>query len=173
MKWLTKLFFAAIFLLTISACDKKSCTHVVCASYQTCYEGLCLCPDGYQGTNCDSLSSSQYTGTWNVSENCGTNQSPNFTSYQVYIYPTGSPANSITISNLLSTGNSAIAQIYNTTPGSEGASVYIPNQNVGGIQIANSYGNYTNQGGVIELIFVLNYSYNGLNYSCQETLYKQ
>jgi hypothetical protein len=171
MERFTKLFFAAIFLLAISSCDKKSCTKVVCASYQTCFQGQCMCQDGYQGPNCDSLSSIQYTGNWNVSENCGGGAS-NFSGYQVYISPIGSPANYINISNLLNLGNPCTAQIYNNTPGSEGMSIFIPAQNVGGISISNSYGTYSTATGNAVLTIVLNYTYNSINYQCQETMYK-
>ncbi len=172
MERFAKIFIAAIFLITISSCDKKSCKNVVCASYQTCYEGQCLCPDGYQGTDCATLSSTQYTGTWNVTENCGNGIPPNAGSYQVYIAPTGSPVNYITITNLL--GMATVnAQIYNTTPGNEGQSIFIAAASQGGFSIANSYGTYSDASGTPVITLVLNYNLNGINYSCQETMYKQ
>lgn len=173
MTRLTKVFIAAIFLLSISACDRKNCTKVVCPSYETCYQGQCLCPDGYQGTDCQTLSSTQYTGNWIVNENCGTNIPPNTTGYYVYIAPTGSPANYLTVSNLLNLGTSFTAELYNTTPGNEGANIYIPAQSQGGVSIANSYGTYSTATGAAVITLVLNYSYSGINYSCQETFYKQ
>jgi hypothetical protein len=174
MERFTKVFFAAIFLLCIWGCDRKSCSHVTCPSYETCYNGQCQCPDGYQGANCDSLSASQYFGNWLVNENCGTGVPPNVTGYQVSILPySGSQVNYIDIENLLNLGNDCIAQIYNQTPGTEGLSFYIPAQNVGGVAIANSYGTYSTATGAPVLTLVLNYNYQGINYSCQELMYKQ
>ena len=173
MERFTKVFFATIFLLSIWACDRKNCSKVVCPSNQECYQGECQCHDGYQGANCDSLSSYQYVGNWLVNENCGTGVPPNQTGYQVFISQVGSPVNYIDFSNFLNTGNDCIAQIYNQTPGSEGLSFYIQAQNVGGIAIANSYGTYSTATGAPVLTLNLNYTYQSINYTCQETMYKQ
>jgi len=174
MERFTKLFFAVIFLLTISSCDKKSCSKVVCPSYEGCYQGECTCFNGYEGVDCGTVSSTKFTGNWIVSENCGSGvTSPNPSGYSVYIGPSGSGVSSLTISNLLNSANSASAEIYNTTPGSEGTQIHIFSQNVGGIAISDSYGNYTTTNGVIQIVIVLNYTYNSFNYSCQETFTKQ
>ena len=174
MERFTKLFFAAIFILTISSCDKKSCTKVVCPSNEGCYQGQCVCLNGYEGTGCSTISSAKYTGSWTVSENCGSGvTSPNPSGYSVYISPTGSPVSYLSISNLLNLGTSFTAELYNTSPGYEGTQIYIPAQSQGGVSITDSYGTYTTTNGVTQLVIVLNYTYNSFNYSCQETLYKQ
>ncbi len=176
---ITKLFFAAIFLLTISSCDKRSCTKVVCASYQTCYEGQCLCPDGYEGTDCTTSSLTKYIsngGNWYVTENCGGSAPPNFSNYSVYME--ADPihgANYLAITPLLTYGT-VYAEILNTSPSSEGNTIFIPAQSLGGVQIANSQGTYfppSTSGGSASIILTLNYTSNGISYSCQETFYKQ
>jgi hypothetical protein len=174
MQRLTKLFFGAILLLTISGCDKKSCTKVVCASYQGCYQGQCVCLNGYEGVDCATVSATKYTGNWIVSENCGNGvTSPNPGGYSVYISPVGSPVSYISISNLLNLGTSFNAELYNTTPGAEGTQIHIFAASQGGVAISDSYGYYTTQNGSIQMIIILNYSYNSFNYSCQETFTKQ
>jgi len=174
MERFTKIFFAAIFLLTISSCDRKSCTKVVCPSYEGCYQGECVCFNGYEGTDCGTLSATKYIGNWVVSENCGSGvTSPNPQGYQVSITADPSSPSNLIINNLFNSANGASAEIYNTTPGSEGLQVHVFAQNVGGIAITDSYGNYTTSNGAIQLVIVLNYSENSFNYACQETFTKQ
>jgi len=179
MERFTKIFFAAILLLTISSCDKKSCKNVVCASYQTCYNGQCICPDGSEGANCATLSATKYTGSWNVSENCGGGTPPNFTGYNVYIAPVpagnGYGINTVTITPLFGVGT-VYAEILNTDPNNMGTVVYIPQQNLGGIQISASYGNFFTSGisgSQPTMTITLNYTSGGIGYSCQENFYKQ
>ena len=174
MEKFTKLFIAAILLLTISGCDKKSCTKVVCASYQGCYQGECVCLNGYEGVDCATISSAKYVGNWNVSENCGAGvASPNPSGYSVYISAVGSPVSYISISNLLNLGTNFNAELYNTSPGSEGTQIHIFAASQGGITISDSYGYYTTTNGITQMVIVLNYTYNSFNYSCQETFTKQ
>jgi len=175
MEKFTKIFFAAIFLVTISSCDRKSCSKVVCPSFEGCYQGECVCFNGYEGLDCGTLSSTKYIGSWILSsENCGSGVSDPFsTGYYVNIGTDPSGASNIAISNLLNTANTASAELYNTTPGSEGTQVHIFAQNLGGIAISDSYGNYTTSNGYPQLIIVLNYTYNSFNYSCQEIFTKQ
>ena len=179
MERFTKLFFAAIFLLTISACDKKSCKNVVCPADQTCYNGKCLCYDGYEGANCTTLSSDKYTGSWYVTENCGAGVPSNFSNYTIYIQPVPAGGsygvNTLTITPLFGVGT-FYAQILNTDPNNLGTTIFIPQQYQGGLQISNSYGTYLpagSSGGTAEIMITLNYTYGGFNYQCQETFYKQ
>ena len=174
MQWFAKLGFAAIFLLSISACDRKSCTKVVCPSYEGCYQGECTCFNGYEGTDCSTLSSTKYIGNWIVSENCGSGvTSPNPSSYSVYIATNGGSVSNLVISNLFNLGSDFTAELYNTYPSNEGTQIHIFAQSQGGITISDSYGYYTTTNGTPQMIIVLNYTYNSFNYSCQETFYKQ
>ena len=181
MERFTKIFFAAIFLLTISACDKKSCKNVACAAGLECYEGKCLCADGYEGTDCSILSSDKYSGSWQVGENCslsGGGAPPNFSGYTTTVFAAGNGnvINEIEFSNFLG-GGYVYAYIQNTDPNNLGTTIYVPgSQNPGnGVVTSASYGTYYpagTAGGVTEIILNLNYSYQGTNYQCQETLYK-
>ena len=174
----TKIFFAAIFLIFISSCEKKSCKNVSCPAGKTCYEGACVCPDGYEGSNCDTLSSTKYIGNWNVSENCGNSQSPFQNYYPVYIQAgncigsTYNTANVIVISAFFGQGPLCV-QIVNTSPGNQGNTLVIPPQTVGTVSVASSQGYYTYSNGAAQIVITLNYTANSFNYTCQETLYKQ
>jgi hypothetical protein len=176
---LTKIFFAAIFLITISSCDKKSCTKVACPVGKSCYQGICLCNDGYEGVNCDTPSFIKYTGSWNVSENCSPNSSYYSNGvYSVYIQQViglyGNGNNVISITSMFGIG-SLYCQILNTDPNNLGCTLFVPAQSIGGVvSVANSYGTYypyTN--GSVQIVLTLNYTPpNQINYTCQETLYK-
>ncbi len=175
MERFAKLFFAAIFLLSISACDRKSCTKVVCPSYEGCYQGECVCYNGYEGTDCATISSTKFTGNWLVTENCGNGvSSPNPSGYYVYISPSGgASASRLDLSNLLGLGSTFTAELYNTYPSNEGTQMHVFSQSQGSVTIADSYGYYTTTNGTPQIILVLNYTYNSFNYSCQETFTKQ
>ena len=178
MEKFTKIFFAAIFLITISSCEKKSCKNVACPADQTCYQGKCLCYDGYEGANCTTLSSDKYSGQWQANESNCNGSPPNYTgAYSVSIFAAGGSygANVIVLSNFMNAGN-VYAQILNTDPNNLGNMIFVPAQNPGGgVTISNSYGTYFpagTAGGVTEISINLNYSLAGYNYGCTETLYK-
>ena len=51
-------FVIIIILLITVSCDKEvedldPCENVTCASYEVCTNGVCYCPDGWAGSNCD------------------------------------------------------------------------------------------------------------------------
>ncbi len=64
-------------ILTVSAfcavlytsCSKDACKGVTCQNGGTCSGGNCTCVPGYEGTSCESLSQSKFTGkTWTASD---------------------------------------------------------------------------------------------------------
>jgi hypothetical protein len=177
MKNLSRLLFATMFLLTISACEKRSCSKVVCPSYQTCTDGLCLCPNGFEGDSCTTLSTTKYLGTWTVLENCplGPSGLPTYYSVNMTLDPSYQ-FNYIAITPLLESGT-IYAEIINQSPSTEGTTIFVPAQNSqsGAIQIAASYGTYyppSVPGGKPEISLTLNYTYQGVNNQCIETFHK-
>ena len=82
--------FSAVFYVS---CNKNSpasdkCMAISCNNGASCTDGVCNCPAGYEGTTCQTLSSTRYTGTWKVSET-GT-----VTGYRSYTISIGNdPAN--------------------------------------------------------------------------------
>ncbi len=80
-KLLAKISFLFISLVAISSCSRDSCKHVTCPSNLECSHGGCVCPDGYEGTNCDTLSYKKYVGNYQVNESCN-----NFGIYNVTLF---------------------------------------------------------------------------------------
>jgi hypothetical protein len=54
--------------VTYSSCDNDKCKAIVCAYGGVCSEGTCLCPSGYEGPQCETITRTRYLGTWIVSE---------------------------------------------------------------------------------------------------------
>ena len=101
IKNLTKIFLATAFIVTISACERKSCNNVVCPTGQSCVSGSCYCTDGLEGDNCDVYSYVKYVRSYNfVSESC--NPVTPFTTANVFIQHDGAAnLNQIQIYNLM------------------------------------------------------------------------
>lgn len=186
IKQTAKIFFLLILLAGISACSRDSCKNVTCptvtlpgisgAVYEQCYDGQCICPDGYEGTGCQTLSYTKYVGNYTVTENCGSNPSGGPTTYQCSIYSesgqNGNGTNYIAFDPLLNIGQ-VYAFIENTGSGvNEGTTIYIPAIQLGGTYISNSYGTYyPNSGGTPYIILNLSYTNYSGAFQCQETLY--
>ena len=75
------LFIAALsttlvfFAITYAACKKDSgftntdkCKAISCANGGVCKEGVCTCPAGYEGANCEITSRDKFIGTHSVAE---------------------------------------------------------------------------------------------------------
>ena len=69
--------FSAVVLCFLSvaymSCNKKTnnshtCENVSCVNGGSCSNGVCTCPNGYEGTYCDTAWSYKFAGTWNVHE---------------------------------------------------------------------------------------------------------
>ena len=48
--------FILIVLFSISACQKELCENTTCLNGGACIAGICDCPSGFSGENCESLS---------------------------------------------------------------------------------------------------------------------
>jgi hypothetical protein len=53
-----------------TSCDPDACKDVVCQNGGTCTDGLCACPTGYEGTNCETLSRTKFLGVFTGAETC-------------------------------------------------------------------------------------------------------
>jgi hypothetical protein len=49
------------------SCTKESCS-TVCANGGTCNGALCICPTGYEGSNCQITSRNKFLGVWDTHE---------------------------------------------------------------------------------------------------------
>jgi len=65
---------ATLGIFTIQSCDTDPCSDVECGN-GTCFEGICECDAGYDGTDCNIVIRSLFTGVYNVQEFCDSDPS--------------------------------------------------------------------------------------------------
>lgn len=97
--------FAALGVFSLQSCDPDPCKDVTCGN-GVCLEGTCLCEDGYDGTDCNILIRSVFTGTYIVAEDCDTD--PGYIdSYVSRISESAQGVNAILIDNIYNFGSFA------------------------------------------------------------------
>jgi hypothetical protein len=62
MTWKGLLFILSIVVLVAWGCTKNPCTGVVCKNGGACIDGNCICPMGYNGTDCGQQIRNQFIG---------------------------------------------------------------------------------------------------------------
>ena len=62
------LTIGAFSAITYTSCNKDECKDVVCKNGGTCVAGVCSCPTGYEGTNCESEGRAKFVKTWTASD---------------------------------------------------------------------------------------------------------
>ena len=50
------------------SCNRDKCKTIVCGNGGVCNGGTCICPAGYEGTNCQTVSRDKFLGNWTVFE---------------------------------------------------------------------------------------------------------
>lgn len=168
-KAFAKIFLVAALLITISSCERKSCQNVACPVGQACNNGKCYCADGYEGADCSTLSYLKYEAgsrSWNVSESCYSSAS-NFGSYTCFMQGNPSDYRQVYIYNMLGNNCNPLIATIRTDYNNLGNILEIPTQSCGGITVSGQGTYYTNP--YVNIVFQLNYSYNGGNYQCTET----
>lgn len=136
MKFNTRAFVYSILgsiLFTCSAvfvsCNGKSgkspfldkCAAISCAYGGQCTDGVCVCPDGYSGTNCEIVDRDKFIGSWNVTEQGSQSIQ---TQYALAVEKDADPT-IVHIKNLYNYFSSVKATIHHDT-------LTIPNQNLQG-----------------------------------------
>ncbi len=58
------LFFGILVSLIYTSCEKNICDGVTCQHGGSCANGLCTCPTGYEGAQCQTLVTDRYVGTY-------------------------------------------------------------------------------------------------------------
>lgn len=164
-KSFAKILVALAFLFAISGCDRKSCNDVVCDYGMNCNQGQCYCPDGYEGTDCNTQSSTKYLGQYNVTETCYSGSS-NFFSYTTSVIQ-GYRVNEVQFTSLFGM-TSATGYIY-TDGNNQGNIIEIPQQSQGGLTFSGQ-GTYDPINNRMSINF--NYTYNFGSYQCTHTFYK-
>ncbi len=90
--------FTVISLFCVQSCTEP-CDNVNCGDNGICIEGTCSCDAGYDGTDCNIVIRSLFTGVYDVEEICDTD--PNFTdTYESSINESFEGPQFITINNL-------------------------------------------------------------------------
>jgi hypothetical protein len=164
---LAKIFFAFIFIVTVSSCDRKSCKNVACPAGQACNNGQCYCPDGLEGPNCDINSYEKYTGLFgNVSESC--NVPPPFSTNNFNITWNGNRLNQIQINGLMGNNCYDIGAIIHTDNNNEGNILEIPEQHCGASTISGQ-GTYDKINRRVNLQLYYNDGFT--SYQCNTILY--
>jgi hypothetical protein len=104
----------ALTAVTFTSC-KDECKDITCENGGTCTEGICECPSGYEGTNCETSWASAFEGSYNVTETYtiagGGNGTENFSS----VITSGSDPKKITISNFSLSGQNINADLETAT----------------------------------------------------------
>lgn len=60
--------FSAFVSVVYVSCNRDKCKTIVCAHGGVCNSGGCICPSGYQGANCETVSRNKFLGNWTVFE---------------------------------------------------------------------------------------------------------
>ncbi len=91
------LTLGAFSAVTYTACNKDACKNVVCSNGGTCNNGNCSCPTGYEGTTCQTKSTTKFIGQWSVTDKCNNDPA---SSYIVTIAQDPATVNGVLVSNL-------------------------------------------------------------------------
>ncbi len=147
-------------LAFLPSCDKQSCQDVQCGYRQTCVNGDCVCPNGYEGDNCQIESRDKFLGRYQVYKNCydgGPSES-----YNTHI-SIGNNVENVVINNIANLGLGAEAIV-------RGNNIRIPEQNVGATQV---YGQGTYNKGSNSMNLQITYTQGGRSYNCECSYQKQ
>lgn len=171
-----KIFFLLVIAIGFSSCKENKCKHVTCPTNLECSEGACVCPNGYEGTNCDTLSYKKYVGSYLVSESCET--FPSYTATMYWYADTLSPGEMV-ITPFFEAGPLYVYII--NLPGSLGLNFTVPSTNIntaeGTITVSGSgQGVYScdtcNTIARVYLYLTYNNPISGDQQTCTETLTK-
>lgn len=70
---------ATFSIVTYSSCELDKCKSISCAFQGVCNEGRCICPNGYEGPQCETVTRKKFLGTWVVSETGSISQGSQYT----------------------------------------------------------------------------------------------
>lgn len=102
-------------------CNATLCENITCQNGGTCTNGVCDCPAGFTGTNCETATITAYIGSWLVAESCnpGVNTAtcaPVSSGYLATIQANGTSTTSTAIINFWDTfANSVVADVNGNT----------------------------------------------------------
>ncbi len=97
--------FLALIAIVFSSCEKqeqsfgpttfyKPCQNVICLNGGICADGVCQCPDGFEGTKCETRSVDKFVGAYDAFDDCYMSGAQ---SYTVSIQADFDPINELTL----------------------------------------------------------------------------
>ncbi len=106
----------ALFSVIYTSCNKNKCHNVTCLNQGTCDGGYCVCPRGFEGNRCQTLSREKFIATYNGGDSCHDATTPNhFTQYPVHLLSRLNDSTEMVLTNLLDDpSDSAICTIQTT-----------------------------------------------------------
>jgi len=66
----TSLFAAIVGSFGLSSCEPNSCDGITCFNGGSCGSGVCNCPSGFEGVNCEAEKRSRYLGVYGGFTEC-------------------------------------------------------------------------------------------------------
>lgn len=114
---LTAFLTISVFSIVVySACNKNKCHNVTCLNQGVCDGGHCVCPRGFEGNRCQTLSRDKFIFTYNGGDSCqGTPFNNHFTQYPVHLLARLNDSTEMVLMNLLNDpSDSAICTIQTT-----------------------------------------------------------
>jgi hypothetical protein len=101
----------SVSLFSLSSCDQDPCKDTTCLNSGTPTEDgeecFCLCPTGYEGTDCGTLVRAKFIGTFNASEVCTSGND----TYSITINSVASDDKKVQIVNLYNAGISVNGEV--------------------------------------------------------------
>jgi hypothetical protein len=132
----TVVTLSACFAIVQTSCNADKCKTIICANRGVCNNGVCTCPSGYEGTNCETINRKRFTGNWNVFEKGSTSLAKQ---YQISIVD-GESITYVNITNFYNLFTKPVKAYV------DGDRLIIPNQTIQGKIIfgdGNIYSNLT------------------------------
>jgi hypothetical protein len=110
-------FAVAIFSVVLySACNKNKCHDVLCLNQGVCDGGSCVCPVGFEGPRCATLTRDKFIFTYRGGDTCGADPSSmHYTPYQIHLLAVLHDSLEMTLKNFINNmEDSAICTIQST-----------------------------------------------------------
>lgn len=86
-------------MVAYTSCSKKDkCESITCKNGGTCNDGVCKCPVGFEGVNCETASNKKFIGQFNAKDNCPVSGSTS--NYVLTINPANNSATELYVLNL-------------------------------------------------------------------------